>query len=139
MVTLAELFGGTPPPLAEIKQAAIEGFAETLGIAPEWGGITEADEETAGTELAAAGPVIPVESETAESESAGGEAAAGPDTEAIAERAAEADTDSAAEETGPAAPEYSEQRAEPRVEAEAEAQAEPPAEEDPAADRKESS
>ena len=101
--------------------------------------IEEADEETAGTELAAAGPVIPVESETAESESAGGEAAAGPDTEAIAERAAEADTDSAAEETGPAAPEYSEQRAEPRVEAEAEAQAEPPAEEDPAADRKESS
>ncbi|WP_127901113.1 lipoyl protein ligase domain-containing protein [Solirhodobacter olei] len=47
VVTLAELFGGTPPPLAEIKQAVIEGFAEALGIAPEWGAITEAEEETA--------------------------------------------------------------------------------------------
>jgi lipoate---protein ligase len=47
VVTLTELFDGAPPPVAEVKQALLDGFAERLGIAPEWGEITETEEETA--------------------------------------------------------------------------------------------
>lgn len=47
VVTLSELFDGAPPPLAEVQQAMLEGFAEHLGIAPAWGAITEAEEAAA--------------------------------------------------------------------------------------------
>ncbi|MFC2969651.1 lipoate--protein ligase family protein [Acidimangrovimonas pyrenivorans] len=47
VVTFTELFDGTPPPVAEIKQALLDGFAERLGIAPQWGEITEREEEVA--------------------------------------------------------------------------------------------
>ena len=46
VVTLKELLGGAPP-LAEVKQALVGGFAERLGIAPEWGAITAAEEALA--------------------------------------------------------------------------------------------
>ncbi|MEC3860160.1 hypothetical protein VK792_02585 [Mesobacterium sp. TK19101] len=47
VVTLKELFDGSPPPQAEVQQAMLEGFAERLGISPAWGEITEAEETTA--------------------------------------------------------------------------------------------
>lgn len=47
VVTLTELFDGTPPPVDEIKQAVIEGFAEGLGIDPQWCEITKAEEAAA--------------------------------------------------------------------------------------------
>lgn len=47
VVTLKELFNGTPPPVAEVQQAMLEGFAERLGISPAWGEITQAEEDTA--------------------------------------------------------------------------------------------
>ena len=47
VVTLRELFDGTPPPIAEVKQALLEGFAECLGITPQPGAITEAEEALA--------------------------------------------------------------------------------------------
>ena len=43
VVTLKELLGEAPP-LADVKQALVEGFAERLSITPEWGAITEAEE-----------------------------------------------------------------------------------------------
>ncbi len=47
VVTLTELFDGTPPPIKEIKEAVMEGFREGLGIDPQWGAITAAEEEMA--------------------------------------------------------------------------------------------
>lgn len=47
VVTVTELFNGAPPPVAEVKQALLEGFAERLGITPVWGAITPAEEATA--------------------------------------------------------------------------------------------
>ncbi|MBI1418944.1 MAG: lipoate--protein ligase family protein [Limimaricola sp.] len=47
VVTLRELFDGKPPPVAEVKQALLEGFAARLGIAPEWGEITAGEEAAA--------------------------------------------------------------------------------------------
>lgn len=47
VVTLRELFGGNPPPMAEVKMALLEGFAERLGIRPEAGAITALEEKTA--------------------------------------------------------------------------------------------
>lgn len=44
VVTLKELLNGAPP-MDEVKAALVEGFAERLGIAPEWGEITEAEEK----------------------------------------------------------------------------------------------
>lgn len=49
VVTLRELFNGNPPPMAEVKAALLEGFAERLGIRPEAGSITALEEETART------------------------------------------------------------------------------------------
>lgn len=46
VVTLKELLG-TAPPLARVKQALVEGFAERFGIAPEWGAISDAEEALA--------------------------------------------------------------------------------------------
>jgi lipoate---protein ligase len=47
VVTVTELFHGAPPPVAEVKEALLQGFAEHLGIAPTWGSITEAEEARA--------------------------------------------------------------------------------------------
>ena len=47
VVTLKELLG-TAPPLPEVKQALIEGFAMRLGIVPEWG-VIGAEEEALAT------------------------------------------------------------------------------------------
>lgn len=47
VVTLAELFNGAPPPLTEVKRVMLEGFAEKLGIAPQWQDITAREEELA--------------------------------------------------------------------------------------------
>ncbi|HSM40110.1 MAG TPA: biotin/lipoate A/B protein ligase family protein [Afifellaceae bacterium] len=47
VVTLKELFDGAPPAIGEVQQAMLEGFAERLGISPEWGEITEVEEQTA--------------------------------------------------------------------------------------------
>ncbi len=47
VVTLKELFDGAPPPVADVKQAILEGFAEHLGIAPSWGEISAAEEAAA--------------------------------------------------------------------------------------------
>ena len=47
VVTLKELFGGTPPSADAVKQALLEGFAERLGIDPQPGDITAVEEETA--------------------------------------------------------------------------------------------
>lgn len=47
VVTLRELFGGSPPPLPEVKAALTEAFAEHLGLAPVAGAITELEEATA--------------------------------------------------------------------------------------------
>jgi lipoate-protein ligase A len=47
VVTLKELFDGAPPPVGEVQQAMLEGFAEKLGISPEWGAITPAEEAAA--------------------------------------------------------------------------------------------
>lgn len=52
VVTLTDLFDGAPPPVAEVKQALLDGFAERLGIAPAWGAITTAEEEAAARILA---------------------------------------------------------------------------------------
>lgn len=47
VVTLTELFGGTPPPIADVKQALLEGFVERLGISPEPGAIDPLEEAVA--------------------------------------------------------------------------------------------
>lgn len=47
VVTLTELFHGAPPPVADVKAAILEGFAERLGIDPVQGAITEAEEAAA--------------------------------------------------------------------------------------------
>jgi lipoate-protein ligase A len=47
VVTLTELFDGAPPPVAEVKEALIEGFATRLGLKPEWGEVSEAEEAAA--------------------------------------------------------------------------------------------
>lgn len=47
IVTLRELFGGAPPPIADVKQALLAGFAERLGITPVAGEITPIEEDTA--------------------------------------------------------------------------------------------
>jgi lipoate-protein ligase A len=47
VITLRELFGGTPPPVSEVKQAILEGFASMLGISPFEGEITDIEEATA--------------------------------------------------------------------------------------------
>ncbi len=44
VVTLRELFDGTPPSIPEVKLALLEGFAERLGISPRHGDITPAEE-----------------------------------------------------------------------------------------------
>jgi lipoate---protein ligase len=49
VVTLRELCGGRPPPLAQVKQALLEGLSERLGISPEASAITEAEERLART------------------------------------------------------------------------------------------
>lgn len=46
IVTLKELLGAAPP-LADVKAALVEGFADRLGIAPEWGEITAEEESLA--------------------------------------------------------------------------------------------
>ncbi|MDR3473506.1 MAG: biotin/lipoate A/B protein ligase family protein [Devosia sp.] len=46
VVTLTELFGGSPPPIVEVKQALLEGFVARLGIRPE-PGVIEPFEEAA--------------------------------------------------------------------------------------------
>ena len=46
VVTLKELLGAAPP-LARVKQALVEGFAERLGITPEWGTTSGAEEALA--------------------------------------------------------------------------------------------
>ncbi len=47
VVTLMELFDGLPPPILEVQQALLDGFSERLGIIPETGAITEAEEALA--------------------------------------------------------------------------------------------
>ncbi len=47
VVTLHELFDGLPPPILEVQQALLDGFSERLGIIPETGTITEAEEKLA--------------------------------------------------------------------------------------------
>jgi lipoate---protein ligase len=47
IVTLKELFAGNPPKIGEVQQAMLEGFAERLGINPEWGSISQAEEQAA--------------------------------------------------------------------------------------------
>ncbi|ARE39428.1 Lipoate-protein ligase A [Rhodovulum sp. P5] len=47
IVTLTELFDGAPPPAAEVKEALLAAFAHRLGIAPEWGEITDGEERLA--------------------------------------------------------------------------------------------
>lgn len=47
VATLTELFRGAPPPVAEVRQALLDGFGEALGIAPAWGPISEAEEAAA--------------------------------------------------------------------------------------------
>lgn len=47
VVTLRELFGGTPPALATVQAALMQGFAETLGLDLEPGAITAAEEAAA--------------------------------------------------------------------------------------------
>jgi lipoate---protein ligase len=47
IVTLRELFGGTPPELAAVKAALMQGFAETLGLDLQPGTITAAEEAAA--------------------------------------------------------------------------------------------
>lgn len=47
IVTLTELFNGAPPPAAQVKEALIAAFASHLGIAPQWGAITDAEETAA--------------------------------------------------------------------------------------------
>ncbi len=47
VVTLRELFDGAPPPVAEVKQALLEGFAESLGINPVAGEISAEEEALA--------------------------------------------------------------------------------------------
>lgn len=44
VVTLYELFAGKPPPMAEVKQALLDGFSERLGITPAPGPITDVEE-----------------------------------------------------------------------------------------------
>ncbi|MDE3081622.1 MAG: lipoate--protein ligase family protein [Paracoccaceae bacterium] len=50
VVTLTQLFDGAPPPVAAVKQALIDGFAERLGISALWGAIT-AEEEAAAARI----------------------------------------------------------------------------------------
>lgn len=45
VITLSELFNGTPPPLAEVKDALLTGFGERLGITPVRGEITPVEEQ----------------------------------------------------------------------------------------------
>ncbi len=47
VVTLRELFGGVPPPIATVKAALMAGFAERLGIDLQPGEITPAEETAA--------------------------------------------------------------------------------------------
>ncbi|MEX5729565.1 lipoate-protein ligase A [Rhodovulum iodosum] len=47
IVTLSALFDGAPPEAAEVKAALLAAFARRLGIAPERGTITEAEERAA--------------------------------------------------------------------------------------------
>jgi lipoate-protein ligase A len=47
IVTLKELFGGNPPPIAEVKEALAAGFAERLGIEARPGPITAREEALA--------------------------------------------------------------------------------------------
>jgi lipoate---protein ligase len=44
VVTLKELFAGTPPPAAEVKEALLAAFADHLGMDPTWGAITATEE-----------------------------------------------------------------------------------------------
>ncbi|MFD2173891.1 lipoate--protein ligase family protein [Rhodobacter lacus] len=47
IVTLAELFAGNPPPARAVKEALLAAFARRLGITPERGEITPAEEALA--------------------------------------------------------------------------------------------
>lgn len=47
VVTMKELFDGLPPHIEEVKQALLEGFSDRLGILPEPGVITQAEEKLA--------------------------------------------------------------------------------------------
>lgn len=49
VVTLTELFDGTPPSVREVQEAMLEGFAERLGIAPTWDEISPREEEVTKT------------------------------------------------------------------------------------------
>ncbi len=46
-VTTLKALLGQAPPLAEIKQALLEGFGEKLGLTPQWGDISEHEEALA--------------------------------------------------------------------------------------------
>ncbi|MBZ4022673.1 hypothetical protein CKO11_09400 [Rhodobacter sp. TJ_12] len=47
IVTMTELCGGAPPPVAEVKEALVAAFAKRLGITPRWGAITAEEEALA--------------------------------------------------------------------------------------------
>ncbi len=47
VVTLRQLLGEALPDLAAIQEAMLGGFAKGLGIEPEWGAVTEAEEDLA--------------------------------------------------------------------------------------------
>jgi len=47
VITMREVLGGKVPDLRTIYDALLDGFAEGLGIAPRWGGITPYEEELA--------------------------------------------------------------------------------------------
>lgn len=47
VVTLKELFDGLPPPIAEVKEALIEGFSDRLGFIAEPGEISQEEENLA--------------------------------------------------------------------------------------------
>jgi segregation and condensation protein B len=103
--TAGEAAAEASPAEPQGAEAVAEG-GEATSAPPE-----EVDEEAAGTELAAAGPVLPAEIEAAEMESAESETAA-------TEPAAQQTTEEPAQEPEPAAPEPSEIPAEPPAEEE---------------------
>jgi lipoate-protein ligase A len=49
VVTMRELLGARVPELRVIEQALLDGFAEGIGIAPEWGDVTAHEEDLAAT------------------------------------------------------------------------------------------
>ncbi len=49
VITLREALGAEPPPLSKIYHALLDGFAEGLGIEPNWGVVTDTEEYLAAT------------------------------------------------------------------------------------------